>query len=367
MESKLKAVRAGHKSAVTRLLRKTEEEQDLEIEESTELLETLSQKQKIIGALNEEILNLTKDDDVEDEILQTDEYKFFLNTKIRQLRKTYSNSPTSNITTLPNLSNQSTENTNQHSSVENTYSSVQQQMYHVPPNVTQNHQLPKLTLPTFTGETLMWQTFWDSFESSVQYNPTLTDIQKFTYLKSQLSNEAVRCIDGLPLTSNNYTEAIKLLKERFGQPHKITNAYMQALLDLPAPQYNLLSLRSYYDKKEAYMRGLESLGRSGDSYGALLVPIILNKLPSAVRQNLARENGSDNWEIKELWHGILKEITILEAGLKRTNVFIDTLPSTASFLTIVNNRDYTQIQDRFETDEVIKKFTVYSVIFDKRR
>ncbi|CAG2233939.1 unnamed protein product [Mytilus edulis] len=134
MESKLKAVRAGHKSAVTRLLRKTEEEQDLEIEESTELLETLSQKQKIISALNEEILNLTKDEDVEDEILQTDEYKFFLNTKIRHIRKKYSNSPTSNITTLPNLSNQSTENTNQHSSVENTYSSVQQQMYHVPPN-----------------------------------------------------------------------------------------------------------------------------------------------------------------------------------------------------------------------------------------
>ncbi|CAG2222556.1 unnamed protein product [Mytilus edulis] len=116
MESKLKAVRAGHKSAVTRLLRKTEEEQDLEIEESTELLETLSQKQKIISALNEEILNLTKDEDVEDEILQTDEYKFFLNTKIRHIRKKYSNSPTSNITTLPNLSNQSTENTNQHSS-----------------------------------------------------------------------------------------------------------------------------------------------------------------------------------------------------------------------------------------------------------
>ena len=122
MESKLKAVRAGHKSAVTRLLRKTEEEQDLEIEESTELLETLSQKQKIISALNEKILNLTKDEDVEDEILQTDEYKFFLNTKIRHIRKKYSNSPTSNITTL---SNQSTENTNQHhSSVENTHSSV---------------------------------------------------------------------------------------------------------------------------------------------------------------------------------------------------------------------------------------------------
>lgn len=56
-----------------------------------------------------------------------------------------------------------------------------------------------------------------------------TYIQKFTFLKSQLSNEAVRCIDGLSLTNNNYTETMKFLKERFCKQHKITNVYMQAL------------------------------------------------------------------------------------------------------------------------------------------
>ncbi|CAG2211101.1 unnamed protein product [Mytilus edulis] len=91
MDSKLKAVRAGHKSAVKRLLRKTEDDSNLDNEESAELLETLIQKQKIISALDEDIMNSLKEEDIEEEILNADEYKFFLNTKIRHLRKTFAN------------------------------------------------------------------------------------------------------------------------------------------------------------------------------------------------------------------------------------------------------------------------------------
>ncbi|CAG2236631.1 unnamed protein product [Mytilus edulis] len=85
------AVRAGHKSAVKRLLRKTEDDSNLDNEESAELLETLIQKQKIISALDEDIMNSLKEEDIEEEILNADEYKFFLNTKIRHLRKTFAN------------------------------------------------------------------------------------------------------------------------------------------------------------------------------------------------------------------------------------------------------------------------------------
>ena len=41
---------------------------------------------------------------------------------------------------------------------------------------------------------------------------------------------AKRVIAGLPLPSVNYTKSIQLLKDRFAQPHKITNAHMEALL-----------------------------------------------------------------------------------------------------------------------------------------
>jgi len=44
---------------------------------------------------------------------------------------------------------------------------------------TQFSKLPKLTLPTFDGDILQWQSFWDYFESSIHSNGNLTDVQKF--------------------------------------------------------------------------------------------------------------------------------------------------------------------------------------------
>ena len=110
-----------------------------------------------------------------------------------------------------------------------------------------NHgsRLPKLNLPTFTGNPLHWCTFWDSFEASVHSNSNLSGVQKFSYLQAQLVGDASRAIAGFPLTNNNYEQAVNLLKERFGQPSKIINAHMQALLDRSSPSYQLTSLQLF--------------------------------------------------------------------------------------------------------------------------
>ena len=131
----------------------------------------------------------------------------------------------------------------------------------------QSHRLPKLALPTFSGNILEWQTFWDSYESAVHQNPSLTNVQKFNYLKAQLQDEALESITGFALSNANYDEAVSVLIERFGQTDKIINAYMQALLEIPQPRSQLASLRKFYDKMEGYVKGLEveALGQSQDT------------------------------------------------------------------------------------------------------
>ena len=89
---------------------------------------------------------------------------------------------------------------------------------------------------------------------------------------------------------------------------------MQALLDLQAPINTITSLRNYYDKTETYVRGLESLGQTDNTYGSLLVPVILNKLPAEIRQHLAREHRSTNWTLHDLRKALLDELNIMEAG-----------------------------------------------------
>jgi len=89
---------------------------------------------------------------------------------------------------------------------------------------------------------------------------------------------------------------------------------MSNLLQLPSPAANITDLRFFYDRLEPNIRGLEALGEAHDSYGNLLIPIILERLPSETRRNLARENKSGSWILSDLRQALLREIEIMEAG-----------------------------------------------------
>ena len=60
----------------------------------------------------------------------------------------------------------------------------------------------------------------------------------------------------------------------------------------PALRNTVKSLRKFYDATESYIRGLESIGQDESSYGSLLTPVILQKIPTDVRTNVTRANGS---------------------------------------------------------------------------
>ena len=95
-------------------------------------------------------------------------------------------------------------------------------------------RLPKLPLPTFDGNPLHWQTFWDSFSAAVDSNPCLTGIQKFNYLPAQLKGDASRVISGFPLSNNNYSHSVELLKERFGQESQVGRSSYGCIVECAA-------------------------------------------------------------------------------------------------------------------------------------
>ncbi|XP_063447017.1 uncharacterized protein LOC134726541 [Mytilus trossulus] len=363
----LKAVRRGHRGQVTKLFKKFDEiekNSDLDKDDVKLISDAVEQKKKTIVDLNEKILDLTSEEDVEEEIQESDEYMFNLESKLRKIRKIYSDSISQNVASTsldPNANsftqsyptNSSITNANvirsneteinvqptnfdNFRSMQNTHRDLQStnnlynQGFSSVSNSSQNHRLPKLDLPHFDGEILQWQTFWDSYESTIHFNSTLTEIQKFSYLKAQLHGHAAQTIEGFALTNANYTTAVNLLKDRFGSPHKIIHAYMKALMDLPSPSNDLNSLRRYGDHLETYVRGLECLGQTQEMYGALLVPIIISKLPVETRKSIAREYDSDHITLNNLRKAITKEARILEAGQ-----FTDRegLHTTATFLT----------------------------------
>ena len=62
------------------------------------------------------------------------------------------------------------------------------------------------------------------------------------------------------------------------------------------------------------MRGLASLEVSSEQYGSLLIPIIMSKMPSEIRLEIARKAKKDVWNIDELLDTIKFEIEAREAS-----------------------------------------------------
>ena len=59
-------------------------------------------------------------------------------------------------------------------------------------------------------------TFWDSYNSSIHSNSSLSDVDKFNYLVSLVESSAAEAIAGLTITAANYVgRAIATLKKRF--------------------------------------------------------------------------------------------------------------------------------------------------------
>ena len=110
-------------------------------------------------------------------------------------------------------------------------------------------KLPKLTLQSFDGDAINWKSFIESFDAAVDSKEHLSNIEKFTYLKGYLKNSALQCIEGFPLTNENYTEAMRVLKERYGNPQLIVSSHMNNLLKLEkVNSSNVYQLRALYDR-----------------------------------------------------------------------------------------------------------------------
>ena len=178
-------------------------------------------------------------------------------------------------------------------------------------------KLPKLTLKRFNGDLTKWTPFWDSYESSIHRNPSLSEVDKFVYLNSLLEGSASESVAGLRLTAANYNEAVTILQRRFGDTDQIVSKHMEALLTLEGvtSQNNLKALRRLHDQVESQVRGLRALGIPAESYGSLLSPVILSKLPQEFRVIVSRQVREGRWHLDELMRTIDVEIKARERAL----------------------------------------------------
>lgn len=136
--------------------------------------------------------------------------------------------------------------------------------------------LPKIALPTFNGNYDEWLSFKDLFNSLVNNNAELDDVNKFYYLKSCLKGEAASLVSTIDHTAANYCKAWDVLMERYDNRVLIANHHIQTLFNLSKVN-RTYALRNLLNDFKQHFNSLLSL-QVPNLDDMLLIHILSSKL-----------------------------------------------------------------------------------------
>lgn len=300
---RLKKKRSALRSLTSKLINTVKEDiaddSRCDVGDLKESYALINERKINLKALDNEIQNIISEDALEEEITLSEEYQE------KCLRISIKIESVVNSTEKINISNSDNNFNNEPISV----TSFQTQ------NNAKSLKLPKLVLDKYGGDPKKFTEFWNSYESTIEQNDSLSKIEKFAYLKSLLINQAYNIVSGFELTSDNYDRYIKALKERYGRKEIIIQSFMNKILNLEAVKNssNLKAMRKLYDELEISVRNLEAMNVASGSYGHLLIPILLKLIPEDMVLDFNRQNkAKDEINVNELIEFIKTEIECRE-------------------------------------------------------
>ncbi|XP_058840968.1 uncharacterized protein LOC131696445 [Topomyia yanbarensis] len=182
------------------------------------------------------------------------------------------------------------------------------------PSSSSQVRLPDVKLPVFSGNLDSWLNFHDLFVSLVHSSVELSNIQKFYYLRSSLSGDALKLIQTIPLSANNYVVAWNLLIEHFQNPARLKQSYVDALFEFPSLKKESASeLHSLVEKFEANVKVLQQLGEMVQCWDILLIRMLSIRLDPTTRRDWEEfSTTKDAISFKDLTSFIQRRVTVLQ-------------------------------------------------------
>ena len=319
----MKKVRNGHRLFVRKKLSEVEALiPDCSCKEKLfSLKELLEEKSRLLDDLNAKILEKVDEADLESEIEESSDFASAIRNKIVSI-----NIQLNKIDSVSGGNMRETQQVDE-SSDPNAGDQPPAAMSSMKSPQVSQIKLPELSMKLFDGNPSEFQEFWDSFDSAVHQNQSISDIHKMNYLKGLLKGAAASAIAGLSLSNSNYAIAVEILQERFGKKQIAISSHMDSLLKLQklTSANDISKIRAVYDSIESHVRSLSSLGVEAETYGPLFIPIMMEKLPEELKLVISRKIKSEVWSIADVLEAFRHE---LEAREKCKIVGSSTLPAS---------------------------------------
>lgn len=147
-----------------------------------------------------------------------------------------------------------------------------------------NHRpgLAPISLPRFSGNILEWEPYFDCFKVLVHNEDYYSPAQKFSYLRSSLSGQALDMIKAIPMSESNYEVAIRKLKNRYDNKGLVIQTHIRNILDCPSVKIaSSTALQDLFSLISTHVAALEALGQPIEHWDAWLITVVLRKLDTA--------------------------------------------------------------------------------------
>ncbi len=146
-------------------------------------------------------------------------------------------------------------------------------------------RLPKIEISKFGGKIQQWNSFIQIFTAVIDEREDMSEILKFQYLRGSLTGDALRLIESLEISSENYKKALKMLKERYEDEGVVVNAYLTELWALPSSKESSQELKRLLDSVVSTRASLEARGYLGEKLvDAMFVHFVISRLDAKSRE-----------------------------------------------------------------------------------
>ena len=105
---------------------------------------------------------------------------------------------------------------------------------YVIPNIQLSVQDPRdFELPIFKGEFSKWNYWWNTFQSLIDSDKTVSNSVKLNRLMRSLRGRALQEVQHLSLTDDNYEKVKSILRREFGKPELVVTSMLQEIESYP--------------------------------------------------------------------------------------------------------------------------------------
>ena len=205
-------------------------------------------------------------------------------------------------------------------------------------NSSSNLKLPKFTLPEFHGNMIEWVSWWDQFKSCIHENNTLSEREKFNYLRVYVKGSVRKAIEYIKVTSSNYSKAIDALKKRYGRQRLVVEHLVESILNIAKRErVTAQSLRYLYDTLVNRYHTLEQYEPNLEVCHRILVPIFQSKLPNDIRRKWEYELSKlENEEEDKSFFDFLRSHVMSEEAIEKSTPNRSTHPRISNRSRIKN-------------------------------